>query len=453
MLTVGVSALLFLKTQDLFRLNVNNRLVMAASLAASRFTPDELAGITGTGSVKTPLYADVVGKLNDIRHRTADLKFLYILRRTADPNTLSFVADADSLHPDQPQDLNGDGLINDEDAKAWPGDPYDISTFPQFREDAFVRPYVDPTISHDQWGSFLSGTAPITATADGGPTDYVIGLDMDVTEVERVLNTALVPFLGFVGFLFVVITLQAFALEKMWSLQVRQLEEIDRQKDELLGIVAHQLRNPITATNWSMESILDGDFGPIPPDAAGQLKEVEVKMKGLSELVELLVDVSKIELGRLAMNRTAVDLAEFFEQIVRNIVPQADAKTIIFVRSVPADLGQGQIDQRLTHMTVENLLSNAVKYTPNGGRVELTVTRVGQKLTIVVRDTGMGIPKADQGKIFGKLYRASNVLSLDGNGFGLYVAKGAIEQQGGTIGFESEEGHGTTFRVELPLTA
>ena len=103
-------------------------------------------------------------------------------------------------------------------------------------------------------------------------------------------------------------------------------------------------------------------------------------------------------------------------------------------------------------MTIENLLSNAVKYTPEKGEVDFTVTITGNTLHCVVKDTGVGIPKADQEKIFGKLFRASNVRNtVDGNGFGLYVAKGAVEAQGGKIWFESEEGKGTTFFVELPL--
>ena len=151
------------------------------------------------------------------------------------------------------------------------------------------------------------------------------------------------------------------------------------------------------------------------------------------------------------MARANVDLPEFFGEIEKNVVAQAAAKQVAFVCQVPADLGRADLDKRLTHMTVETLLSNAVKYTPAGGRVELTAVRRDDSLAITVKDNGMGIPKADQKRIFGKLYRASNVRTLEGNGFGLYVAKGAIEQQGGKIWFESQEGAGTTFFVQLPL--
>jgi signal transduction histidine kinase len=102
-------------------------------------------------------------------------------------------------------------------------------------------------------------------------------------------------------------------------------------------------------------------------------------------------------------------------------------------------------------MIVENLMSNAIKYTPEKGKVKLDVSLVGKELKISVSDTGCGIPIKDQDKIFGKLFRASNVRSVDGNGFGLFVVKGATEAQGGTITFESKENVGTTFKVNLQL--
>src|SRR5207249_95921 len=119
---------------------------------------------------------------------------------------------------------------------------------------------------------------------------------------------------------------------------------------------------------------------------------------------------------------------------------------------MPPTLPIAMLDRRYTRMTVENLLSNAVKYTPEKGTVHLKVEIKNNTLYCQVTDTGCGIPKDEQSKIFGKLFRASNVRnSVDGNGFGLYVAKGAMEAQGGKIWFESTEGKGTTFSVELPL--
>jgi signal transduction histidine kinase len=102
-------------------------------------------------------------------------------------------------------------------------------------------------------------------------------------------------------------------------------------------------------------------------------------------------------------------------------------------------------------MAVQNLLTNAVKYSPEGGNVDFTVEIKDNILHCTVKDNGCGIPKKEQEKVFGRLFRASNVQRKEGNGFGLYIAKGAIVAQGGSIWFESEENKGTTFHIELPI--
>lgn len=391
-------------------------------------------------------------ELQRIRRHTRKLKYIYILRKTNDPNTLEFVADADSLTPDIPVDLNEDGTIDDSDALTYPGDPYDISEFPEFKRDAFVEPFVDPELINDQWGTLLSGTAPIENIENlDEPIRYVIGLDLDVSQFQQLKNLALIPFVIFVAFLLLVITTLMFIVKYMWQKQVMQLTEIDRQKDELISIVSHQLASPISSVRWGLQDMIDGDFGALTDEAKQQLKDQIGTTVNLTDLTALLLDVSRIELGRLKMNKQPLDLNDFYHEIIKVIEPKAKEKDIQFVCTVPTSLPEAMLDKRLTHMTIENLLTNAVKYTPTKGTVELKVELRGKTMTCTVRDTGMGIPKKDQAQIFGKLYRASNVQSVDGNGFGLYVAKGAIEQQGGKIWFESEEGKGTTFHVELPI--
>jgi len=172
----------------------------------------------------------------------------------------------------------------------------------------------------------------------------------------------------------------------------------------------------------------------------------------LSDLVSMILDVSRIQLGKMHIEKQELNLDEFFKGILNIIQPKADEKKVNLKVKMPAKLPIAQLDKRYTHMTIENLLSNAVKYTPENGIVEFTVVLDGNMMTVSVKDPGVGIPKADQEKIFGKLFRASNVRNtVDGNGFGLYVAKGAVEAQGGNISFVSTEGKGTTFTVQLPL--
>lgn len=231
-----------------------------------------------------------------------------------------------------------------------------------------------------------------------------------------------------------------------------QLRELDRQKDELLGIIAHQLATPVSSVRWSLEMMMDGDLGKLTKDQSESVKSLQGITENLSDLVSMILDVSRIQLGRMKVDQQELDLASFFKEILEVIQPKAKEKQVQFHSSLPKKFPKAMLDKRYTHMTIENLLSNAVKYTPKGGDVNFDVSIKGNTMSCTVKDTGIGIPKQEQDKIFGKMFRASNVRNtVDGNGFGLYVAKGAIEAQGGKIWFKSTEGKGTTFFVELPL--
>lgn len=232
-----------------------------------------------------------------------------------------------------------------------------------------------------------------------------------------------------------------------------QLRELDRQKDELLGIVSHQLATPISALKWDFEMLLDGDIGKVKEEQKDFFQKLQGVTAHLSDLVSMILDVSRIQLGRMKVDRTELDLSVFFGDVLSIMEAKAKERKVDLSSTIQDKVGTGCFDKRLMLMITENLLSNAIKYTPEGGKVKLSVKAQNGMLKFSVSDTGCGIPKQDQDKIFGKLYRASNVRNVDGNGFGLYVVKGAAEAQGGTIKFESIEGKGTTFFVELPLTA
>jgi signal transduction histidine kinase len=154
----------------------------------------------------------------------------------------------------------------------------------------------------------------------------------------------------------------------------------------------------------------------------------------------------------MKVDRADLDLNNFFTEVLAVIEPKATVKKQKFIKKMPAKLPVASLDKRLMRMTLENLLSNAVKYTPEGGRVELSVTFADHMLRYEVKDSGCGIPKEEQDKIFGKLFRATNVRNTEGNGLGLFAAKGAAEAQGGKVWFTSEPNKGTTFFVEVPLT-
>lgn len=449
-LTLGVTYFLYLEVQAMFKSRLQERIISIASTASVHFSPEDLDNITGPESVESQIYKNTVRSLQRIREANNDVKYAYILRKTENPNIFQFVADADSLDPTALIDLNEDGIIDDSDALNTPGDEYDVSEFDLLRNLGFLQPTVDQDLVVDQWGTFLSASAPIKSPEKD--TTYLVGVDVDVSDFIRITNLALIPFVLFVCFLLLILVTLTLVLVKMWQRSLAVLQELDKQKDELLSIVSHQLATPITSIKWYIEMMLDGDLGKLTKEQEEQMKSMKSISADLSDLVGMILDVSRIQLGKMRIDKQKLDLNEFFKDILQVIEPRAKEKQQDFGVEFPSDLPIAMLDKRYTRMTIENLLSNAVKYTPEKGKVQLKVELRGNILSVTVKDTGVGIPKEDQAKIFGKLYRASNVRNaVDGNGFGLYVAKGAVEAQGGKIWFESEQGKGTRFFVELPL--
>lgn len=450
LITMGAALYIYRETQSLFKLSLQERVKAIAQTAVLAFETEDLDKIIDKESTGNDAFVKVTFELQKLREKNPNLKFAYIYRRTKEPHIFEYVSDADSMYPDIPIDLNLDGIIDEADALVFPGDQYDASDYPKFIEDAFVRPYVGDELEYSQWGWTLDATAPISDANE--VAQYVLGVDVDVSEFIKHTNMALVPFMVFVTILIVVLTLLTIILVKMWGARVEFFKELDRQKDELLSIVSHQLATPVSSVRYYLEMLQDGDFGELTKEQKGHILTMHGVIANLSDLVSMILDVSRIQLGKIKIEKQELDLNSFFKEILDVIEPKAKEKGVKFTISKPESLPQAQLDKRHTRMTIENLLSNAVKYTPEGGEVKCTIRIDGNRLHCEVKDTGCGIPKSDQDKIFGKLFRASNVRNaVDGNGFGLYVAKGAVDAQGGKIWFESEESKGTTFYLRLPI--
>lgn len=415
------------------------------STAALDFEASELDKIVSSDSISLNEYKQTVFKLQKIRDVNKNIKFAYIQTSTNDPLILKFVADADSINPDAKIDLNNDGVIDDSDQLNFPGEEYDISEYPDYAQIAFTDLYVDSELSVDQWGAHLSATAPIS-------NRYILGIDVDASDYARFISISFLPFLLFGAFLFLILTYLTVSLTRIWKEKVDIVNELDRQKDELLGLVSHQLATPISSMKWYLEMLGDGDLGALSKEQKEHVTAMRGIGENMSDLVGMILDVSRIQLGKMYIEKQDLDLNVFFHDLCAVIEPKAIEKGVKFVKHIPKNMPVAMLDRRYTNMTIENLLSNAVKYTPVGGSVTFDVVLQGNDLLVTVTDTGMGIPKAEQEKIFGRMFRASNARNaVDGNGFGLFVAKGAVEAQGGKIWFESTEGRGTTFSVRLPI--
>jgi len=231
-------------------------------------------------------------------------------------------------------------------------------------------------------------------------------------------------------------------------------KEIDKAKTEFVSLASHQLRTPLSTVNWYSEMLLTGDIGEVTPEQRRYLEEIYNGNQRMVDLVNTLLDVSRIEMGTFFFESKSTDVVKLIEATLAEQKLQIEEKNIQISSSFEKKLPPIHTDPKLLRMVVQNLLSNAVKYTPDGGAIAVSLSMDTKKsLLLKIADTGYGIPENQKDKIFTKLFRADNVIGKDteGTGLGLYIAKSIIEQSGGKLWFESEENKGTTFSATLPL--
>jgi PAS domain S-box-containing protein len=231
-------------------------------------------------------------------------------------------------------------------------------------------------------------------------------------------------------------------------------KEIDRAKTEFVSLASHQLRTPLSAIRWYSEMLLSKYVGELNVKQRQYVDEIYAGNLRMVDLVNALLNVSRIDLGTFAMDPEPVNLVEICDSVISELTPQViERKQTIekYYATAPATYSA---DPKLIRIVFQNFLSNSVKYTQPGGRVSVEIAVRDDKLYIRVSDNGYGIPKSQHSKIFEKLFRADNVRQKDteGTGLGMYIVKAIVESSGGKIWFESEENSGTTFHVLLPLT-
>jgi signal transduction histidine kinase len=234
---------------------------------------------------------------------------------------------------------------------------------------------------------------------------------------------------------------------------ITHLVEVDKAKTEFVSLASHQLRTPLSAIRWYTEMLLSPDLGGLNEDQKKYMDIIEASNLRMIELVNSLLNVSRIELGTFAVEPKEINLVEIANSVLQELKHKVSAKKQT-VKTEFVDVPEiYNGDSGLTRIIFQNLLSNAVKYTPEGGSITLTLMKQPENILLKVTDTGYGIPQDQRHLIFSKLFRADNVKTkeTDGTGLGLYIIKSITETVGGGIRFESEENKGTTFFVTLPL--
>jgi PAS domain S-box-containing protein len=233
---------------------------------------------------------------------------------------------------------------------------------------------------------------------------------------------------------------------------VTQEREVSRMKSDFVSFVTHQLRTPLAGIRWLLE-LAQGEPG-LPAEAGSLLRDAQDANRRLIALVNDLLDVSRLESGKLAVSLGSVDLREVTRSVLDELEPLIRDQGHRLTLEAPDGLPAALADATLIRQVLLNLLSNAIKYTPAGGAVDVRVGRAGENILWAVRDTGIGIPPEGQARLFEKFYRADNAVTLEteGTGLGLYLARLIVERLGGRVWCESEVGAGTTFKLTVPLT-
>jgi signal transduction histidine kinase len=243
---------------------------------------------------------------------------------------------------------------------------------------------------------------------------------------------------------------EAEAVQQLLSAQNERLRELDGLKDEFVSLVSHELRTPLTSIRGYVELLLDD--AEAGSSERRYLEIVDRNSERLLELVSDLLFLAQIEAGKLGIERRQVDLSKIVEECIETSSPVADARGIELVAKVER-VPELQGDRARLAQVLDNLVSNGLKFTRSGGRVEVRLGAEDGAAVLEVKDTGFGIPAAEQVRLFERFFRSSNATesAIPGTGLGLTITKAIVERHGGRIEIESAENAGTTVRVRLPL--
>ncbi|SNS35056.1 PAS domain S-box-containing protein [Noviherbaspirillum humi] len=232
-------------------------------------------------------------------------------------------------------------------------------------------------------------------------------------------------------------------------------KQVERMKNEFISTVSHELRTPLTSIRASLGMLADGMVGEFDPEAKELLQIANDSCERLVRLVNDMLDIEKIESGKMAFRIRALPLEDVARQAMEATRAYAEGFGIrlTLVNQAPGMRVMAD-DDRMTQVAV-NLLSNAIKFSPRGGEVEVVISRAEGQGRLAVIDHGCGVPDAFRDRIFQKFAQAdaTDTRQKGGTGLGLSICKSIVEQHGGRIHFESDADHGTTFFVDLPLAA
>jgi signal transduction histidine kinase len=237
--------------------------------------------------------------------------------------------------------------------------------------------------------------------------------------------------------------------------KTQQLEIANRHKSEFLANMSHELRTPLNAVIGFSEVLIEKMFGEVNPKQEEYLQDILSSGKHLLSLINDILDLSKIEAGRMELEAQPFDLPAALDNALTLIKERAARNSIALEVHVDPQIGEILADERKVKQVLLNLLSNAVKFTPEGGKITMSAVMNGETVAVSVADTGIGIAAEDQETVFEEFRQVGTdyARKREGTGLGLALARRLVELHGGKLSLQSELGKGATFTFTLPVRA
>jgi signal transduction histidine kinase len=454
---------LYTQTKTIIVEEAKSNLLTLAQTQAIRFQASDVDNVSTTTDIGSESYVRLVSDLADIKKIAPKIAFAYIMKY--DPDAVypyTQIADADSIDPfantddvpDNDIDINKDGKIDPygADELAPPGLVYEDAPVQDIMQ-AHEKAHVNEGFYTDTWGTFMSAYVPIKR--QDGTLAGIFALDMrddDIKAFERIVYQ---PFLITMIVTIVSILILGLSLVYVWQKKLKQILSFDKQKNIVIGMIGHELKTPLSAIRWTLASVLE-EKGM----SEGVYKKIQQAYDvtvSAGEMSNTILDLSRIQLGKLNLIKEHYDLAVLISSIELEMNPIAQSKGVNLDFSYCKKDKCPDLDTHIyaslqyIKIAIKNLISNAIKYTASGGKVHVSITSPDSNtLCIQVSDTGVGIPEEYHEHMFQKFSRSKGVYDIEGHGLGLYLTNNIALLHGGKLYFTSVVGKGTDFTMEIP---
>jgi signal transduction histidine kinase len=224
-----------------------------------------------------------------------------------------------------------------------------------------------------------------------------------------------------------------------------------KQREEFVAMMTHDLKSPLMVMLGYVQAIKLGMWGSVDQQIQSSIEEIERSGHNLSSMIENMLDVYRLEIGLVQINRQFCDIRNVLEECSRDAKLEAEDQLITLTLSIDTRIPPMYVDCKQLARVFSNLIGNAIKFTPRNGVVDITAGVVDGNLEVAVKDTGIGISGKDIPRIFNKYFRSERAAGFKGTGLGLTISRSIVEAHGGIVEVESSEGHGSIFTAKIPV--